>query len=140
MYHRAPLSSTRKHPLLEFESRHPDIIQPVSLQFRGTGRCHSGVEWPRLPQKWPRNCWTLAVVTDTVRNWPAFSALLADESDPGVGGFGVHCGVHMAVDIERDRDRRVAETLLDDLGVHASLQRQRGQVCRRPWIESFGIA
>src|SRR5437763_222019 len=38
----------------------------------------------------------------------------------------MHCGSHMAIGVERQRDRTVAEEFLNDLGMNAAIEQMRG--------------
>jgi hypothetical protein len=43
-----------------------------------------------------------------------------------VRDFGMQGGSHMAISVERRRDRAVAEEFLNDLGMHAAIEQMSG--------------
>ena len=51
---------------------------------------------------------------------------LAEERLHVGGDFGMKGGSHMAIGVERQRDRTVAEEFLNDLGIHAAIEQMGG--------------
>lgn len=51
----------------------------------------------------------------------------------GRGGGGLHAGNHVGVDVHREGDRCVAETLGDDFGGTPAMSRSVAWVWRRSW-------
>src|SRR5436190_15593608 len=78
----------------------------------------------------------------TGRFWSAGTAATEDLGRDDVCGLDVEAGHDVAVGVERDRDRRVAESLGHDFGVNAGLERERGpgvaQTVRPPQTRQSG--